>query len=69
MIVEDVHISFKDTIDVVGDLIKSSTPTLEEIPIYEESISDIQDALVESSTPVPDDMMFQRMILVILSMY
>jgi len=33
---------------------RSSTPALDEIHVYEESISDVHDALVESSTPSHD---------------
>jgi len=50
--VEDVHIPSEITSDV--DLIESSMPTLDEIHIHEENISDVQDALVESSSPIPD---------------
>jgi len=49
-IVKDVHILSEVTSDV-NELIKSSTPALDEIYVHEESISDVQDALVESSTP------------------
>jgi len=53
-IVDDVHIPSEVTSNV-DDLIKSSTPTLEEIHVHEESISDVQDAKVESSIHIPDD--------------
>ena len=49
-IIENVQISSEITSDV-DELIKSSTPALDEIHIHEESISDVQDALVESNTP------------------
>ena len=68
-IVEDVHIHSEVTSDVVDDLIKYNTPTLDEIHVHEESISEDQDALVESSKPCLMISMFQRIILVILSMY
>ena len=35
--------------DIVDELIKSTTPTLDEIHVHEESISDVSDALVQSS--------------------
>jgi len=53
--VEDAHIPSEFTSDVVDDLVKSSTLTLDETHVHEESISNIHDALVESSTPIPDD--------------
>ena len=40
-IVEDVHISFKITSDFVDELIKSSTPALDEVNVHKESISDV----------------------------
>jgi len=52
-IVEDVYIPSEITSDV--DLIKSNTLALDETPIHEESISDVQDALVKPSTPISDD--------------
>ena len=52
-IVENVHIPFEVTND--DELVKSSTLTLDETHVHEESISNIHDALVESSTPIPDD--------------
>jgi len=52
-IIEDVHIPFEITSDV-DELIKSSALTLDEIYVHEESISDIHEALVESSTPSHD---------------
>jgi len=52
-IVEDVHIPSEITSDV-DELIKSSTPILDEIHVHEESISYVQDALNESSTPSHD---------------
>jgi len=53
MIVENVHIPFEVTNDV--ELVKTSVPTLNESHIHEENISDVQDALTESSTLKPDD--------------
>ena len=53
-IVEDVHIPSEVASDV-DDLVKSSILILDETRIHEESISDIQDALVEFNTPMPDD--------------
>ena len=50
-IVEGVHILSEVTSDVVDELIKFSTPTLNEIYVHEESVSDVHDVLVESSTP------------------
>jgi len=41
--------------DVVDELVKSSTPTLDETHIHEESISDVHDALVKSNTPALDE--------------
>jgi len=52
-IVEDVHIFSKDISD--DDLIKSGTPTLDEIHVHKENINDVQNALVESSIPIPND--------------
>jgi len=52
-IIENFHIPSKVTGDV-NELIKSSTPTLDEIHVHEENISDIQNALVESSIPSHD---------------
>ena len=54
-IIEDIHIHFEVTSDVVEELIKTSTSTLDETHIHEENISDIQDALVESTTLIHDD--------------
>jgi len=54
-IVEDVHITSEATSYIIDDLMKSSTPTLDETLVHEENISDVQDALVESSTLIPDD--------------
>ena len=51
--VKDVHIPFEITSDV-DELIKSSTSALDEIHVHEESISNNQDTLVESSTPSRD---------------
>jgi len=67
-IVEDVHIPSEVASDV-DDLVKSSTLILDETRIHEESISDIQDALVEFNTPMLMISMFQRIIPVIFSMY
>ena len=53
-IVEDVHITSKVTSDV-DELVKTSTPTLDETHVYEENISDVQGALVEFSTLILDD--------------
>ena len=47
-IVEDVHVPSEGTSDV-DELVMSSTYTLEETHVYEESVSDVQDALVKSS--------------------
>ena len=47
-IVEDVHIASEVISDVVDELVKSSTPTLEEIHVRE-SIIGVQDTIVESS--------------------
>jgi len=41
-IIEDVHIPFKVTSDVVDELVKTSTPTLDETHINEKNISDIR---------------------------
>jgi len=53
----------------VDDLIKSSSLKLEEILVHDNGISDIQDALVSLTHLYMMILMFQRMILVILSMY
>ena len=50
-IVEDVHFPFEVTSDIVDELVKTSTPILDETHVHEENISDVQDVLVESSTP------------------
>ena len=52
-IVEDVHISSEVTSDV-DKLVKSRALTLDETHVHEESIITVQDALVESSTPLHD---------------
>ena len=52
-IIEDVHLPSESTSDV-DELIKFSTLALDEIHVHEESISYVQDALVESSTPSHD---------------
>jgi len=49
-IVEDIHIPYEVTNDVVDELVKSSISALDKTHVFVESISDIQDALVESST-------------------
>ena len=54
-IVEDVHIPSEVTSNV-DDLVKSCTPTLDETHIHKENINDDHDALVESSTLMPDDL-------------
>jgi len=54
-IVENVHIPSEITSDVVDNLVKSSTLTLDEPHVYKESISGVQDALLKSSTPILDD--------------
>jgi len=51
---EDVHITSEVTSDV-DELVKTSTPILDQTRIHEENISDVQNALVNSSTPIPDD--------------
>ena len=53
-IVEDVHVTLEVTSDVY-ELVKTSTPTLDETHIHEGNINDVQDALVESNTLTPDD--------------
>jgi len=53
-IVKDVNIPSEVTSDV-DNLIKSSTPTLDETRVHEESISDAQDVVIEFSTLIPDD--------------
>jgi len=53
-IIEDVHISSQVTNDV-DELVKSSTPVLDETHVHEESISDVQNTLVKSSTPALDE--------------
>ena len=50
-IIEGVHSPSEVTSDV-DDLIEFSTLTLDEIHVYEENISNVQDALVESSSPI-----------------
>ena len=52
-IIEDVHVPF-EIISDVDELIKSSTLTLDETHVHEEGIINVQDALVESSTPLHD---------------
>ena len=54
-IVEDVHIPSEVTSDVFDELIKTSTPTLDETYVHEENISNVHDALVESNIVIPDD--------------
>ena len=54
-IIEDVHISSEVTSDVVDELVKSNIPKLNKTRVHEENVSDIQDALVEPSTLIPDD--------------
>ena len=53
-IVEDIHILSEITSDV-DELVKSSTPILDETHVHEESISDVHDLLVKSSTPTLDE--------------
>jgi len=53
-IIEDVHITSEVT-SGVDELVKTSTPTLDETHIHKENINDIQDVQVESSTPTSDD--------------
>ena len=50
-VVKDVYVP-SDIISVVED---SSITTLNEIHIFFEGISDVVDALLESNTPLPDD--------------
>ena len=52
-IIEDVNLPSEATSDV-DELIKFSTLALDEIHVHEESISDVQDALVECSAPSHD---------------
>jgi len=54
-IVDNVHIHFEITSDV-DEIVKTSTPTLDEVHIHKKNNSDVWDALVESNTPIPDDM-------------
>ena len=54
-IFEDVYILSEVTSDVFDELVKASTPTLDETHIHEGNINNVQDALVESNTPTPDD--------------
>ena len=54
-IVENVCIPSVVASDVVDELVKTSTPTLDETHVYEESFRNIQDALVESRTLIHDD--------------
>ena len=50
-----MHIPSEVTSDI-DELAKTSTPTLDKNHVHEESIShSVQDALIESSTPIPDD--------------
>ena len=50
-VVKDVYVP-SDIISVVED---SNITTLNEIHIFFEGISDVVDALLESNTPLPDD--------------
>ena len=53
-IAEDGHMPSGITSDV-DELVKSSTPILDETCVHKECISDVQDALVESYRPIHDD--------------
>jgi len=47
-IVEDVHIT-SEVISDVDEFVKTSTPILDGTRVHEENISNVQDALIESS--------------------
>ena len=54
-IVEDVHVDF-DISNVIKDTSINSCPLIpKEIPISSESTIDVVEALVDFSTPIPDD--------------